>query len=105
MAILQTGGKTSGGLVEVPIRPRLLHNLPEAPPNGYKPGFSVEHGPGLPNYWRQHESIFYLKSREGRIYAKVNFDMNTSWGERGVPIIISAVVNTNGTRYLHTEPR
>jgi hypothetical protein len=64
----------------------------------------VEHGPNLPNYWRQHESLFYLRSRSGQVYAKVRFDMNTRWGERGVPIIIAASVNTNGSRYLHTEP-
>jgi hypothetical protein len=94
-----------GGLVEVNRRPQLLQYLPEAPTDGYIPGFAVEHGPNLPNYWRQHESMFYLRSRNGQIYAKIRFRANASWDERGIPFSIVAVVNTNASRYLHTEPQ
>lgn len=94
----------NGGLIEThPVDGR-IENMFKAPATGYENGFEVKYGPDTPEYKRQHDSLYYLTSRYGQVYAKLRITMNTYWDERGVPFGIRAVVNTNGSRYLHTEP-
>lgn len=95
----------NGGLIEAKVNPMLFSSMPEAPANGYKPGFLIEYGPATPTYLRQHDAMYYVKSRNGSIYAKILFTSNPSWDERGIGFGISAYVNTNGTRYLHSVGR
>ncbi len=100
-----TVSAVDGGLIEVPFHPAdpvRLENLHEAPEGGYQSGFVVEYYADSPRYRRQHESVCYLKSRNGQIYSKLRFDMNTFWDERGILFRIEAVVNTNASRNLQT---
>ena len=79
-----------------------LEYLHEAPDGDYTPAIGVEYGPDSMPYVRQFDGLFYIKSRNGRVYAKLRFDMNTFWDERGIPFGISAIVNTNASRNLQT---
>ncbi len=94
----------NGGLIENNVTPMRLEYLPEAPATGYQPGFQIEYGPDTPTYRLQHDGMYYVQSRNGRVYAKMKVFISAIWDERGVPFSISAVVNTNASRYLHTEP-
>lgn len=95
----------NGGLIEAKVNPMLFSSMPEAPANGYQPGFMLEYGPTTPTYLRQHDGMYYVKARNGSICAKVRFTSNPRWDERGIGFGIGAYVNTNGTRYLHNVGR
>ncbi len=95
----------NGGFVEIqsspaePVRSEYLHEAPDA---GYTPRFTKEYGPNATDFDRQFDGWFYVRSRNGQIYSKMYFRMNTFWDERGVPFRIEAVVNTNASRNLQT---
>lgn len=76
----------------------------EAPPAGYQPLIEVSYGHEGEGFGAQFDGLFYIMSRGGRHYAKVRFDMNISWDERGVPFGIQCYVNTNASRVLEVDP-
>jgi len=76
----------------------------EAPPAGYQPVIEVSYGHEGEGFGAQFDGFFYVMSRGGRHYAKVRFDMNISWDERGVPFGIQCYVNTNASRVLEVDP-
>jgi len=77
-----------------------LEFMHEAPATGYQNRFQLEFGPSSSNYRRQYDGMFFVKSRNGAIHAKLQFKLRLHWDERGVPFGIHAFVNTNGSRYL-----
>jgi|GEM_PF-3319908 len=88
----------NGGFIHTDqIRLEFMH---EAPESGYQPVIEVVMESDDPNYRRQFEGCYYVKSRNGQHYAKVRFRMNTYWDERGVPFGIQCFVNTNASRNL-----
>lgn len=93
---------TGGGLV--PAQAERLDYMLQAPAGGYQE-FVVEHAKDAPDWNSQFNGKFYLKAREGRLYAKLRFDMHTRWDERGVPFGFHALVNTNGSRNLQMPPK
>jgi len=89
-----------GGLLQTDDQNTRMEYLLKAPADGYTDGVDVSYDQNSAPYRRQYEGWFYVKSRNGAIYAKMYFDMNTRWDERGVPFQIWAVVNPNGSRNL-----
>lgn len=93
---------TGGGLV--PVQAERLDYMLQAPAAGYQE-FVVEHAKDAPDWVSQFEGKFYLKARNGGLYAKLRFGMHTRWDERGVLFGIRALVNTNGSRNLQMPPK
>jgi hypothetical protein len=94
-----------GGLFVLPSSPGKfvsLERLHLAPEDGYAPMLSMAYPHDSTPFQVQYEGTFYLKSRNGQVYAKLRFDVSTRWDERGVPFGIQAVVNTNASRNLQT---
>jgi hypothetical protein len=91
-----------GGMIQVGDQNTRMEYLQQAPADGYTDGVAVSYDQNSIPYRRQYEGWFYVKSRNGAVYAKMYFDMNTRWDERGVPFEIWAVVNPNGSRNLQT---
>jgi hypothetical protein len=89
-----------GGVFQVADQNTRMEYLLEAPADGYMDGIDVSYDQNSTPYRRQYEGWFYVRSRNGTIYAKMYFDMNTRWGERGVPFEIWAIVNPNGSPNL-----
>jgi hypothetical protein len=92
-----------GGMFQIGDQNTRMEYLQQAPAGGYTDGVDVSYDQNSAPYRRQYEGWFYVKSRNGAVYAKMYFDMNTRWDERGVPFEIWAVVNSNGSRNLQTE--
>jgi hypothetical protein len=95
-------GATGGGLV--PAQAERLDYMLQAPAGGYQE-FVVEHAKDADDWKPRFDGMFYLKARNGGLYAKLRFDMHTRWDERGVPFGFHALVNTNGSRNLQMPPK
>jgi hypothetical protein len=93
--VLQT---TGGGFISVGLQ-RMEYML-EAPESGYSDMVIIDHPADDPNWDSQYDDTFYIKSRNGQIYGKMIFDMNTRWDERGVPFRFHSFVNKSGSRNL-----
>lgn len=94
----------NGGVVQVGDQNTRMEYLVEAPIDGYLQNINIEYGESSSNYRRQYAGWYYVKCRAGAVYAKMYFDVNARWDERGVPFGIWAVMNTNGSTALQTEP-
>jgi hypothetical protein len=93
-----------GGLIRVGNQNTRMEYLHEAPTEGYTNQLNVAYDEKAPNYRRQYEGWFYVRSRGGSVYSKMYFDVSARWDERGVPFGIWAVVNTNASTHLQTAP-
>lgn len=93
-----------GGLIHIDGQNIRMGFLNEAPSAGYSKGFEIEYDSNSPFYRRQFEGWYYIRSRNGSIYSKIYFDVDTRWDQRGVPFGINAVVNLDGSPYLHEGP-
>jgi hypothetical protein len=91
-----------GGLIQAGNQDTRMEYLHEAPVAGYLNSFEIKYNQDTPAYRRQSEGWFYVSSRNGAVYSKIYFDINTFWDERGVPFGIRAVVNPNGSRNLQS---
>ncbi len=89
-----------GGVLQVIDQNTRMEYLLEAPADGYTDGIGASYDQNSTPYRRQYEGWFYVKSRNGAVYAKMYFDMNTRWNEHGVPFEIWAMVNPNGSPNL-----
>ena len=76
----------------------------QAPEDGYEKNFILSYGHGEENFDAMFTGSFYIKSRNGQNYAKIYFDMNTFWDQRGVPFGIKSYINTNHSRVLEVQP-
>ena len=74
-----------------------------APLAGYQ-AIEVSHDKNSPDWEPQFTKLFYLKARDGEVFAKLLFRMHTQWDERGVPFGFKAFVNVNGSRNLQGLP-
>ena len=63
-----------------------LDYMHEAPEMGYQ-DIMIDHPRDDPNWDPKYTGLLYLKARNGQIYAKMLFGMNTGWDERGVPFL------------------
>ncbi len=88
---------TDGGFVMV--KATRLGDMLGAPEYGYDK-IIIEHTKDDINWSPQFNGIMYLMSRNGGIYGKMTFDMQTRWDERGVLFGFHSFVNTNGSRNL-----
>lgn len=89
-----------GGLLAANVE--RLEFMHEAPAIGYQNGFQIEFGPSSEAYRRQYDGFFFVSSRAGQIFAKLQFNLRLHWDERGVPFGIHSFANTNGSRNLQT---
>ncbi len=92
-----------GGIFQVADQNTRMEYLLQAPTDGYTDGIDISYDQNSTPYLRQYESWFYVKSRNGAVYAKMYFNMNTRWNERGVPFAIWAVVNPNASPILQNS--
>lgn len=90
---------TSGGIMET----NLLHTAPE---NGYQTNL-IYPVPIIGNSMYTTNVYFYIKSRRGKVYARINADI-TSYDEKdgsGVTVFFHTWANPYGERNLEPEPR
>lgn len=92
-----------GGIFQVADQNTRMEYLLQAPAGGYTDGIDVNYDQNSVPYSRQYEGWFYVKSRNGAVYAKMYFDMNTRWNNHGVPFEIWAVVNPNASPILQNS--
>ena len=83
--------------------PGRLDLMYEAPAGGYFPAIEVSYGHEGEGFSPQFRGLYYVTSRNGQHIAKIIFDMNIRWDERGVSFGIQSYVNTNASRNLEID--
>jgi len=74
-----------------------------APERGYQPSYVIEMKPG-PGWQQSFNKAFYVRSRDGGLYARVEMEFNSK-ARLGGLIWLKYAANTNGSRNLEQDPR
>ncbi len=89
-----------GGLVEAPDS---YLNL--APENGYQPKYTFTMSASDPNWQEElQDKIFYIKSREGKIYGYIKITAIPNYNDTSA-LDIKSFVNPAGSRNLEQDPK
>lgn len=89
----------TGGLAEMNA---LYQN--EAPAEGYDRSMSIEMRADSPKWQDEADRAFYLKSRDGQIYARVTVKIAAHYDPPPASIRLEAYVNPSGSRNLEYDP-
>ena len=87
----------SGGIIE--SEPATSHITYEAPAGGYQDGYFVQMNHDDPAWYDNVDKVFFLKSRGGQVYSKLNFDFRINNEPNDLMWFqFRGVANTNGSR-------
>lgn len=93
--------------ITVPEGGLLKHNdeLPyRAPETGYHPKHVIEIRADDPNWQRRQSAEFYLRARNGGLYARMTIEIDSK-ARLGGLVWLKYAANTNGSRNLEWDPR